>query len=42
MKNFISQQKLKKKLAETKINQMKETAIKEIKDNFNKNSSRFS
>ena len=32
MKNFINRQKLKKKLAETKITQMKEAAIKEIKD----------
>ena len=32
MKNSTSQQKLKKKLTETKINQMKEAALKEIKD----------
>ena len=32
MINFISYQKLKKKLAENKITQMKEAALKEIKD----------
>ena len=32
MKDFISQRKLKKKLAEVKISQMKEAALKEIKD----------
>ena len=32
MTDFINQQKQKKKLAETKIIQMKENALKEIKD----------
>ena len=41
MINFIKSSEIKKNLGENKIIQMKEAALKEIKECFNKNSSRF-